>query len=149
VNTSPSTSVRSFRMYPFHLTYPVHFCIRHEGGTNLRVCLVSVRGDGKFEITQSKYRITEEQKHDEGQKLFDFCAESLKTFIDSNLADEMEPGDVLPLGFTVWCNSFRPWLLTDLWKHSSRTLVCEDPRQVHAWCVSNLSIGRKGSTTES
>jgi hexokinase len=77
-----------------------HF-IFHEGGTNLRVCLVNVQGDGKFEITQSKYRLTEEQKHDEGQKLFDFCAESLKTFIDSNLADEMKPGDVLPLGFTV------------------------------------------------
>lgn len=70
------------------------------GGTNLRVCLVNVQGDGKFEITQSKYRLTEEQKQDEGQKLFDFCAESLKTFINTNLADELKPGDVLPLGFT-------------------------------------------------
>ncbi|KXN81350.1 Hexokinase-2 [Leucoagaricus sp. SymC.cos] len=52
------------------------------GGTNLRVCLVTVQGEGKFEITQSKYRLTEDQKQDDGQKLFDFCAECLKTFIE-------------------------------------------------------------------
>ena len=73
------------------------------GGTNLRVCLVAVQGDGKFEITQSKYRLTEEQKHGEGQKLFDFCAECLKTFIDTSLADSehLASGKKLPLGFTV------------------------------------------------
>ncbi|RDB17141.1 Hexokinase-2 [Hypsizygus marmoreus] len=75
------------------------------GGTNLRVCLVSIQGEGKFEITQSKYRLTEEQKQDDGQKLFDFCAECLKTFVDTNLADadaghELQPGEMLPLGFT-------------------------------------------------
>jgi hexokinase len=76
------------------------------GGTNLRVCLVNIQGDGKFEIMQSKYRLTEEQKQDEGQKLFDFVAESLKTFVDTNLADpdigfQLKPGEELPLGFTV------------------------------------------------
>ncbi|KAG5716376.1 Hexokinase [Termitomyces sp. T112] len=75
------------------------------GGTNLRVCLVSVQGEGKFEITQTKYRLTEEQKHDDGQKLFDFCAECLKTFVDTNLVEEegglnLKPGETLPLGFT-------------------------------------------------
>ncbi|KAF8646614.1 hypothetical protein AX16_007115 [Volvariella volvacea WC 439] len=75
------------------------------GGTNLRVCLVAVQGDGKFEITQSKYRLTEEQKHGEGQDLFDFCAECLKTFIDSNMSDpdgglHLKDGETLPLGFT-------------------------------------------------
>ena len=65
--------------------------------------MVNIQGNGKFEITQSKYRLTEEQKHDEGQKLFDFCAECLKVFIDTNFADEaaLKPGEVLPLGFTV------------------------------------------------
>ncbi|KAJ6552276.1 hexokinase [Mycena vulgaris] len=75
------------------------------GGTNLRVCLVTLQGEGKFEITQTKYRLTEEQKQEDGQKLFDFCAECLKTFVDTNLADEasglhLPPGDKLPLGFT-------------------------------------------------
>ncbi|KAJ7291551.1 hexokinase, partial [Mycena rebaudengoi] len=75
------------------------------GGTNLRVCLVTLQGDGKFEITQTKYRLNEEQKQDDGQKLFDFCAECLKTFVEQSLADEnnglhLEPGEKLPLGFT-------------------------------------------------
>lgn len=39
------------------------------GGTNLRVCLVTLKGEGKFEITQTKYRLTEEQKQEDGQKL--------------------------------------------------------------------------------
>ncbi|KAF7795718.1 hypothetical protein EIP86_006883 [Pleurotus ostreatoroseus] len=72
------------------------------GGTNLRVCLVTLQGAGKFEITQSKYRLSEEQKHDEGQLLFDFCAECLKKFTDSNIeSGVMEKGVVYPLGFTV------------------------------------------------
>lgn len=74
------------------------------GGTNLRVCLVTLNGGGKFEITQSKYRLLEEQKHDDGQKLFDFCAECVKTFVNSNLGDSEElvkSGVRFPLGFTV------------------------------------------------
>ncbi|KAI0298406.1 hexokinase [Multifurca ochricompacta] len=71
------------------------------GGTNLRVCLVTLQGNGKFEITQSKYRLTEEQKQEDGQKLFDFCAECLKTFIDTNLGEgTVKEGEKLPLGFT-------------------------------------------------
>lgn len=27
------------------------------GGTNLRVCHVELEGDGKFEVTQTKYRL--------------------------------------------------------------------------------------------
>ncbi|KAH9023337.1 hexokinase [Lactarius pseudohatsudake] len=71
------------------------------GGTNLRVCLVTLQGKGKFEITQSKYRLTEEQKQEDGQKLFDFCAECLKTFIETNLGEgAVKDGEKLPLGFT-------------------------------------------------
>lgn len=72
---------------------------------------MTVQGDGKFEITQSKYRLTEEQKHGDGQKLFDFCAECLKTFIDTSLADSdgaatLKDGKKLPLGFTVRLDIF-------------------------------------------
>ena len=66
---------------------------------------MTIQGDGKFEITQSKYRLTEEQKQDDGQKLFDFCAECLKIFIDSSLTDPLTmylgTGGKIPLGFTV------------------------------------------------
>lgn len=68
------------------------------------MCLVTLNGGGKFEITQSKYRLTEEQKHDDGQKLFNFCADCVKTFINSNIGDSEEmikDGVRLPLGFTV------------------------------------------------
>ena len=82
-----------------------------------------MQGNGKFEITQTKYRLTEEQKQEEGEKLFDFCAECLKTFILTNMSSVTEPGfekdesvapaaaeqgeglikpgQELPLGFTV------------------------------------------------
>lgn len=73
------------------------------GGTNLRVCLVTLQGEGKFEISQTKYRLTEEQKQDDGQKLFDFCAECLHTFVETNTgegAGQLKPGQSLPLGFT-------------------------------------------------
>ena len=68
----------------------------------MRVCLVTLEGEGKFEITQSKYRLSEEQEQEDGQKLFDFCAECLKAFIDSNIeAGVIEKDVILPLGFTV------------------------------------------------
>ncbi|KAK4689198.1 hexokinase, partial [Tremellales sp. Uapishka_1] len=69
------------------------------GGTNLRVCLVTLQGHGKFEITQTKYRLTEEQKQDDGANLFDFCAECLSSFISDNLGRDASHG-ILPLGFT-------------------------------------------------
>jgi len=50
------------------------------GGTNLRVCFVELQSDGRFEIHQTKYRLTEEQKQEDGEKLFDFCAECLANF---------------------------------------------------------------------
>ena len=75
------------------------------------MCLVTLQGKGKFEVTQSKYRLSEEQKQDDGQKLFDFCAESLKTFIDTNSGEggliQLTPGQKLPLGFTVRLIWFR------------------------------------------
>lgn len=70
------------------------------GGTNLRVCLVTLLTNGKFEITQTKYRLTEEQKQEDGEKLFDFCAECLNTFVQSHLGEGLALENGLPLGFT-------------------------------------------------
>ena len=59
-------------------------------------------GHGKFEITQTKYRLSEEQKQMDGELLFDFCAESLASFVGSHLADGLiKEGQELPMGFTV------------------------------------------------
>lgn len=69
------------------------------GGTNLRVCLVSLLGGCKFEITQTKYRLTEEQKQEEGAKLFDFCAVCIKEFINVHLP-KVNAENPIVLGFT-------------------------------------------------
>ncbi|EIM23040.1 hexokinase [Wallemia mellicola CBS 633.66] len=68
------------------------------GGTNLRVCHVELKGGGKFEVTQSKYRLTEEQKQEDGQSLFDFCAQCLMTFLKDNFPNGTPEG--MALGFT-------------------------------------------------
>ncbi|CED82858.1 hexokinase [Phaffia rhodozyma] len=70
------------------------------GGTNLRVCFVTLQGEGKFEITQTKYRLTEEQKQEDGTKLFDFCAQCVKAFLRDNLGVEEGQSTDLVLGFT-------------------------------------------------
>jgi len=69
------------------------------GGTNLRVCQVTLEGDGKFEILQTKYKLTEEQKQAPGQGLFDFCAECLASFVADNFGNKPLEKK-LPLGFT-------------------------------------------------
>lgn len=87
------------------------------GGTNLRVCEVELEGNGKFAITQSKYKLTEEQKLGDGQALcgsnrtnptrveegmcsrpnmchflrllsVDFCAECLASFIQDHYTND-------------------------------------------------------------
>lgn len=70
------------------------------GGTNLRVCLVELLGKGKFELTQSKFRITDEQKHEDGAKLFDFCARCIKDFIETHFGSCDHLDEHLSLGFT-------------------------------------------------
>jgi hexokinase len=69
------------------------------GGTNLRVCLVSLQGNSKFEITQTKYRLTEEQKQEDGSKLFDFCAQCIKEFINTHLPSVTHENPIVT-GFT-------------------------------------------------
>ena len=73
------------------------------GGTNLRVCFVTLKGEGKFEVTQTKYRLTDEQKQEDGQKLFDFCARCVKNFLRDQLAINEGDESDLVLGFTVRC----------------------------------------------
>ncbi|TIB17586.1 hypothetical protein E3P92_01001 [Wallemia ichthyophaga] len=68
------------------------------GGTNLRVCHVQLKGAGKFEVTQSKYRLTEEQKQEDGASLFDFCAQCLMTFLNDHFHNGTPEG--MALGFT-------------------------------------------------
>lgn len=70
------------------------------GGTNIRVCLVTVKGNGEFELTQTKYRISNEQKREDGEKLFDFFAESIRHFIEHQYGSIDKVPGTLSLGFT-------------------------------------------------
>ncbi|CAA90848.1 Hexokinase-1 [Schizosaccharomyces pombe] len=67
------------------------------GGTNLRVCAVEVQGNGKFDITQSKYRLPQELKVGTREALFDYIADCIKKFVE-----EVHPGKSqnLEIGFT-------------------------------------------------
>jgi len=69
------------------------------GGTNLRVCMVKLLGNSKFTLTQSKFRLTEEQKQGSGKDLFHFCAQCVKDFIDAQLPQATTESPI-PLGFT-------------------------------------------------
>jgi Hexokinase len=109
----------------------------------LRVCLVTLQGNGKFEITQSKYRLSEEQKQEDGQKLFDFCAECLKTFIETNLGEgTVKEGEKLPLGFTVRIHFVS---LTSLITFFGPLLVLEEADHLDVNISSSRTHARKSS----
>lgn len=70
------------------------------GGTNLRVCEVTLQGGHKFDIKQQKYKVSDELKKGAARVLFDYIAESVDAFltdIGSGIANEHEP---MHLGFT-------------------------------------------------
>ncbi|KAG8892006.1 hexokinase A, partial [Tulasnella sp. 403] len=71
------------------------------GGTNLRVCLVTLLGSGEYKVEQMKYRLTEEQKQMDGDLLFDFCAECLSSFVKAAIAKGVvHEGREIHMGFT-------------------------------------------------
>lgn len=70
------------------------------GGTNIRTCLVRLKGDRTFELTQSKFRIQETYKHVDGQILFDYFAECIRDFIEQQYGSCDNISEDLPLGFT-------------------------------------------------
>ncbi|CAO3667416.1 unnamed protein product [Rhizopus stolonifer] len=51
------------------------------GGTNLRVCEFELKGDGKYNVHQQKYVISQELKTGNVRNLFDFVADCVDNFI--------------------------------------------------------------------
>lgn len=72
------------------------------GGTNLRVCEVELPEEkGQFEIYQSKYRLPDEVKVGDGDRLWDYMAECVKQFLIANHeTDDLSQIPEMPLGFT-------------------------------------------------
>ncbi|RKF73682.1 Hexokinase [Golovinomyces cichoracearum] len=68
------------------------------GGTNLRICEITLTDERcEFDILQSKYKIPEELKIGSAEELWEYVADCLKQFIESNHENN---DSYLPLGFT-------------------------------------------------
>ncbi|KZT12617.1 uncharacterized protein LAESUDRAFT_718896 [Laetiporus sulphureus 93-53] len=83
------------------------------GGTNLRVCEVTLLGNHQFRIRQQKYRVSEALKTGEASALFDYLADSVDAFLTefssavsspttADITNPFEPSTPLsvPLGLT-------------------------------------------------
>lgn len=68
------------------------------GGTNLRVVLVSLLGNHKFDTTQSKFPLPKNMRTATSEELWTFIADSLSKFIEEFFPDGVDKP--LPLGFT-------------------------------------------------
>ncbi|KAI9575011.1 hexokinase [Boletus coccyginus] len=62
------------------------------GGTNLRVCEVTLLGNKTFSLRQQKYKVSETIKAGEVTTLFDYLADSVDTF----LTDSGSPSSAIP-----------------------------------------------------
>lgn len=68
------------------------------GGTNLRVVLVTLKGNHKFQTVQSKYALAKHMRTALADELWGFIADCLKKFIEEFYPDGVAAP--LPLGFT-------------------------------------------------
>lgn len=67
------------------------------GGTNLRVVLVTLKGNHEFETSLHKYDLPKHMRTATSDVLWSFIASCLKKFVDEHFPNRVEP---LPLGFT-------------------------------------------------
>ncbi|CAD6921572.1 unnamed protein product [Tilletia controversa] len=70
------------------------------GGTNLRVCKIELLGDGKFELDQQKFKVSNELKTGPVADLFGYMAESVGVFLKSTGALPGQSDEPLSMGFT-------------------------------------------------
>ncbi|CAO3609373.1 unnamed protein product [Cunninghamella blakesleeana] len=68
------------------------------GGTNIRVVLVTLEGQGKFKTVSTKARVSDELKVGPIKDLYDFIADCIDTFLTEQNLDNVETE--LPLGYT-------------------------------------------------
>ncbi|KAG4304199.1 hypothetical protein PORY_002380 [Pneumocystis oryctolagi] len=66
------------------------------GGTNFRLCKITLLGNGKFDVIQSNYSISKELKQSDADHFFGFIAHKLKEFLEKYHKTEGK----VPLGFT-------------------------------------------------
>jgi hexokinase len=69
------------------------------GGTNLRVCEVTLLGDSKWTMKQQKYKVSDALKVGEVTALFDYIAGSVDHFL-TEIGTSATEDEKLHLGFT-------------------------------------------------
>lgn len=69
------------------------------GGTNLRVCQVTLLGDHKWTMKQQKYKVSNALKIGEAHVLFDYIATSVDQFL-TQIGTDAQEDEKLYLGFT-------------------------------------------------
>jgi len=70
------------------------------GGTNLRVCWIHLQGRSReTEVDQESFRLPDDIKTGQAEQLWDYVADSLRTFIDQR-GLKGDADDPLLLGFT-------------------------------------------------
>lgn len=68
------------------------------GGTNCRICLVDLHGDGTFSVEQQKHTVPQAVRvNDRHEPLFDWMADQISLFLR---AGQLNTEKTLPLGFT-------------------------------------------------
>jgi len=77
------------------------------GGTNIRVILVRLLGNRKFDTIQSKYVLPKWIRTSTSNELWLFIAQCVKTFIDEEFDYRESPEDPIPLGFTFSYPAFQ------------------------------------------
>lgn len=76
------------------------------GGTNVRVCEVTLKQKGKIETVQKKFPLPRGIKTGEAEELWEFLAECVDKFIkqegllDGDKKNKLGTGDTIPLAFT-------------------------------------------------
>lgn len=70
------------------------------GGTNFRVCKVSLEGYGKMRMSHAKFTVSQQLKVGPGSGLFDFFAECVANFSKEQGVDVINPSKPVPMGFT-------------------------------------------------
>ncbi|KAF9157446.1 glucokinase [Actinomortierella ambigua] len=75
------------------------------GGTNLRVCLITLKGGHELETQQRMFKVSQELQEAEVSKLMEFIALSIKDFlardhINATLVEHASDSDRLEMGFT-------------------------------------------------
>ncbi|KAJ1654857.1 hypothetical protein IWQ61_005288 [Dispira simplex] len=70
------------------------------GGTNLRVCQVTLEGHGQFSVVQQKFTIPQDVKHSNARMFFDWIADCVSVFLTDHDLEPKPEDHNIPLGFT-------------------------------------------------